>query len=36
MEERVSLLDGSFKLVTEEGGGTRAEVRLPLTREKVR
>jgi signal transduction histidine kinase len=36
MEERVSLLDGSFKLVIEEGGGMRAEVRLPLTREKVR
>ncbi|MGH3148031.1 MAG: sensor histidine kinase, partial [Rubrobacter sp.] len=34
MEERVSLLAGSFELVAESGGGARAEVRLPLTREK--
>lgn len=36
MKERVSLLGGSFGLVPEEGGGARAEVRLPLMREKDR
>lgn len=36
MRERVSLLGGTFELVPEEGGGVRAEVRLPLTRETDR
>lgn len=36
MKERVSLLGGSFGLVSEPGGGARAEVRLPLMREKSR
>jgi len=36
MKERVSLLGGSFGLVPEPGGGARAEVRLPLMREKSR
>ena len=34
MEERVSLLGGFFELVPEAGGGARAEVSLPLMREK--
>jgi signal transduction histidine kinase len=36
MKERVSLLGGSFELVPERGGGAKAEVRLPLMREKDR
>ena len=36
MEERVSLLGGTFELVAEPGGGARAEVALPLMREKDR
>lgn len=36
MKERVSLLGGSFELVPEAGGGARAEVSLPLMREKNR
>jgi signal transduction histidine kinase len=36
MQERVSLLGGSFELVPEPGGGARAEVSLPLMREKGR
>ena len=36
MKERVSLLGGSFELVPEPGGGARAEVKLPLMREKDR
>jgi signal transduction histidine kinase len=36
MEERVSLLGGSFELVPESGGGAMAEVVLPLMREKNR
>ena len=34
MEERASLLGGAFTLGPDPGGGTRAEVRLPLVREK--
>ncbi len=34
MQERVSLLGGAFEIVREESGGARAEVRLPLIREK--
>ena len=33
MEERVSLLGGTFEIVSEPGGGARAEIRLPLVRE---
>jgi signal transduction histidine kinase len=36
MKERVSLLGGSFGLVPEPGGGAKAEVSLPLMREKIR
>jgi signal transduction histidine kinase len=36
MEERVSLLGGSFELVPEPGGGARADISLPLMREKNR
>jgi len=36
MKERVSLLGGSFGLVPEPGGGAKAEVSLPLMREKHR
>ena len=36
MQERVSLLGGSFELVPEPDGGARAEVSLPLMREKRR
>ena len=36
MEERVSLLGDFFELVPEAGGGARAEVSLPLMREKNR
>jgi signal transduction histidine kinase len=36
MRERISLLSGTFELVPEPGGGARAEVRLPLMREKDR
>ena len=36
MKERVSLLVGSFGLVPEPGGGAKAEVSLPLMREKIR
>ena len=36
MEERVSLLSGTFEMIPEEGGGASAEVRLPLMREKDR
>jgi signal transduction histidine kinase len=36
MQERISLLSGTFELVPEPGGGARAEVRLPLMREKDR
>ena len=36
MQERVSLLGGSFGVVPEPGGGARADVRLPLMREKAR
>jgi signal transduction histidine kinase len=36
MKERVSVLGGSFELVPEPDGGARAEVSLPLMREKVR
>jgi signal transduction histidine kinase len=34
MEERTSLLGGTFELGPDPGGGARAEVRLPLMREK--
>jgi signal transduction histidine kinase len=36
MKERVSLLNGTFELVPESDGGTRAEISLPLMREKDR
>ena len=36
MRERISLLGGTFGLVPEPGGGARAEVSLPLVREKDR
>jgi signal transduction histidine kinase len=36
MQERISLLSGTFELVPEPGGGARAEVSLPLMREKDR
>ncbi len=36
MEERVSLLDGAFEMILEEGGGASAEVRLPLMQERDR
>ena len=36
MEVRVSLLGGFFELVPEAGGGARAEVSIPLMREKER
>ena len=36
MEERASLLGGTFTLGPDPGGGARAEVRLPLLREKSR
>jgi signal transduction histidine kinase len=36
MKERISLLGGSFGLVPEPGGGAKAEVSLPLVREKDR
>ena len=36
MEERVSLLGGSFELVTESDGTARAELSLPLLRENDR
>jgi signal transduction histidine kinase len=36
MEERTSLLGGSFELVPEPEGGTLAEVRMPLMREQSR
>ncbi len=34
MEERASLLGGTFKLGPDPGGGARAEVRLPLIKER--
>jgi signal transduction histidine kinase len=36
MQERVSLLGGSFELIPEPDGGARADINLPLTREKNR
>ncbi len=36
MKERVWLLGGSFGLLQEPGGGARAEVELPLMRERGR
>ena len=36
MKERVSLLGGTFELAPEDGGGVKAEVSLPLMREKDR
>ena len=34
MEERTAILGGTFELGPDPGGGARAEVRLPLMKER--